>query len=119
MSLCLFVIVFVIYSQKLTAVTFKHFGKMKAHRKCLNDHGSYCVGITVMDRIYYVEGITDEGGKICGEALYGSGRQACGDRCRDGFSAAEISGRAGGLLLAVWAMTTPETACWRNWNPWG
>lgn len=51
-----------------------------------------CVGITVMDRIYYVEGLPTEGGR-CGEALYGSGRRACGDRCR---GCGEI-GRAGGL----------------------
>ncbi|QUJ05907.1 hypothetical protein KCP69_02000 [Salmonella enterica subsp. enterica] len=29
------------------------------------------------------------------------------------------SGRTGGLYYCVWAMTTPETACWRNWRSRG
>lgn len=37
-----------------------------------------CVGITVMDRIYYVEGLPTESGKYVAKKLYGSWRRASG-----------------------------------------
>lgn len=65
-----------------------------------------CVGITVMDRIYYVEGLPTEGGK------YVAGLRPPLPWLRRNWARRWT-------LLAVWAMTTLETACWRNWNPWG
>lgn len=70
-----------------------------------------CVGITVMDRIYYVEGLPTEGGKYVAKRYTKVGG---GPAATAAVAAAKL-----GALLAVWAMTTPETACWRNWNPWG
>ncbi|EGK9487125.1 hypothetical protein IOV74_003504 [Salmonella enterica] len=126
-----------------------------------------CVGITVMDRIYYVEGLPTEGGKYVAKRYteVGGGPAATaavaaaklgaqvdfigrvGDDDTGNSLLAELESLgvnmwrsairkwAAGLrrplpwlrrnwarrwtLLAVWAMTTPETACWRNWNPWG
>ncbi|SUH05978.1 putative sugar kinase [Salmonella enterica subsp. enterica] len=74
-----------------------------------------CVGITVMDRIYYVEGLPTEGGKYVAKRYTEVGG---GPAATAAVAAAKL-GRAGGLYWPCGAMTTPETACWRNWNPWG
>lgn len=73
-----------------------------------------CVGITVMDRIYYVEGLPTEGGKYVAKRYT---EVAAGLRRPLPWLRRNWAHRW--TLLAVWAMTTPETACWRNWNPWG
>lgn len=38
-----------------------------------------CVGITVLDRIWYLDDLPKEGGEICRKRLYGSGRRPGGN----------------------------------------
>jgi hypothetical protein len=73
-----------------------------------------CVGITVMDRIYYVEGLPTEGGKYVAKRYteVGGGPAATAQWLQRSWARRWT-------LLAAWAMTTPEIACWRSWNPWG
>ncbi|GHL30589.1 hypothetical protein ECZU26_14140 [Escherichia coli] len=54
-----------------------------------------CVGITVMDRIYYVEGLPTESGKYVAK-LYGSWWRASGDGSGCG-------GKAGGAGRFYWS----------------
>jgi sulfofructose kinase len=64
-----------------------------------------CVGITVMDRIYYVEDLPTEGGKYVAKRYTEVG----GGPAATAAVAAAKAGRRW-TLLAGWAMTTPEKA---------
>jgi hypothetical protein len=64
-----------------------------------------CVGITVMDRIYYVEDLPTEGGKYVAKRYteVGGGPRQLPRWLRQSWARRWT-------LLAAWAMTTPEKA---------
>ena len=66
-----------------------------------------CVGITVMDRIYYVEGLPTESGKYVAKNYTEVG----------GGPAATAAVAAARLGAQVLVMTIRATACWQSWNP--
>lgn len=72
-----------------------------------------CVGIAVMDRIYYVEGYRLKGKYVAKRYTEVGG----GLRQRPLWLQRNWGRRW--ILLAVWATMTPEIACWRSWNPSG
>lgn len=73
-----------------------------------------CVGITVLDRLYYVETLPTESGKYVASRYteVGGDQRLQPQWLRRGWAPRWT-------LLAAWAMTTPEITCWRSWNPWG
>lgn len=71
-----------------------------------------CVGITVMDRIYYVEGLPTESGKYVARNYTEVGG---GPAATAAVAAARLERRL--ILLGASVMTTPATACWQSWNP--
>lgn len=71
-----------------------------------------CVGITVMDRIYYVEGLPTESGKYVARNYTEVGG---GPAATTAVAAARLGRRS--ILLVASVMTTRATACWQSWNP--
>ncbi|EQO55929.1 hypothetical protein G716_04226 [Escherichia coli HVH 41 (4-2677849)] len=71
-----------------------------------------CVGITVMDRIYYVEGLPTESGKYVARNYTEVGG---GPAATAAVAAARLGRRS--ILLVASVMTTRATACWQSWNP--
>lgn len=71
-----------------------------------------CVGITVMDRIYYVEGLPTESGKYVARNYteVGGGPAA---------TAAVAAARLGAQVDFIGRVgdETRATACWQSWNP--
>ncbi len=70
-----------------------------------------CVGITVMDRIYYVEGLPTESGKYVARNYTEVGG---GPAATAAVAAARLGRRS--ILLVASVMTTRATACWQSWN---
>ena len=71
-----------------------------------------CVGITVMDRIYYVEGLPTESGKYVAKNYTEVGG---GPAATAAVAAARLGDRS--ILLVASVTTTRATACWQSWNP--
>ena len=74
-----------------------------------------CVGITVLDRIWYLDDLPKEGGKYVAKDYteVGGGPAA---------TAAGGSREAGGGSGFYWSggeTTIPADGCSRSWNPWG
>ena len=73
-----------------------------------------CVGITVLDRIWYLDDLPREGGKYVAKDYTEVGG---GPAATAAVAAAKLGLRW--TLLAAWVTTRPEDACSRSWNPWG
>lgn len=73
-----------------------------------------CVGITVLDRIYYVEGLPTEGGKYVAKRYteVGGGPAA---------TAAVAAAKLGAQVDFIGRVGDDDTgkSCWRSWSPWG
>lgn len=73
-----------------------------------------CVGITVLDRIWYLDDLPKEGGKYVAKDYTEVGG---GPAATAAVAAAKLGAEVD--LLAGWGTTIPADDCLRSWNPWG
>ena len=73
-----------------------------------------CVGITVLDRIWYLDDLPKEGGKYVAKDYTEVGG---GPAATAAVAAANWARKW--ILLVGWGTTIPADGCLRSWNPWG
>lgn len=73
-----------------------------------------CVGITVLDRIWYLDDLPKEGGKYVAKDYTEVGG---GPAATAAVAAAKLGRKW--ILLVGWETTIPADDCLRSWNPWG
>ena len=76
-----------------------------------------CVGITVLDRIWYLDDLPKEGGKYVAKDYTEVGGGPAARRPRRRWQ--RQSWVLKWILLAGWGTTIPADGCLRSWNPWG
>lgn len=73
-----------------------------------------CVGITVLDRIWYLDDLPKEGGKYVAKDYTEVGG---GPAATAAVAAAKLGAEVD--FIGRWVMTIPADGCSRSWNPWG
>jgi hypothetical protein len=73
-----------------------------------------CVGITVLDRIWYLDDLPKKVGNMSQKTIR---KWAAARRQRRQWRRRNWARKW--ILLAGWVMTIPADGCSRSWNPWG
>lgn len=76
-----------------------------------------CVGITVLDRIWYLDDLPKEGGKYVAKDYTEVGGGPAARRQLRRWRRQNWGHPW--ILLVGWVTTIPAEGCLRSWNPWG